>query len=79
MAQERSRSRVLTDQEYQALLEKSPAWLRRACMMAWKSCLSRSDLLALMWDEINLHEGLIELNNNRAKTGAEQASPDRHR
>jgi hypothetical protein len=48
-------------------------------MMAWKSCLSRSDLLALMWDEINLHEGLIELNNNRAKTGAEQASPDRHR
>jgi hypothetical protein len=30
-------------------------------MMAWKSCLSRSDLLALTWDEINLHEGLIEL------------------
>jgi hypothetical protein len=36
--------------------------------IAWRSA-------GAYWDEINLHEGLIELKNNRAKTGAEQAIP----
>jgi integrase len=75
MAPEKSRKRILTDDEYKVLLENCPAWLRRACVMAWETCLSRSDLLALTWEEINLKESLIELKNDRAKTGAEQAIP----
>ena len=43
-----------------------------------KTCLSRSDLLALTWDEINLNEGLIELKNARAKTRAEKAITNCH-
>jgi integrase len=43
--------------------------------MAWETCLSRSDLLALTWEETNLKESLIELKNDRAKTGAEEAIP----
>jgi hypothetical protein len=43
--------------------------------MAWETCLSRKDLFALTWEEINLKEEIIELKNARAKTGAEQAIP----
>ena len=75
MAPEKSRNRVLSDEEYQAFLENCPDWLRRACAMAWETCLSRSDLLALTWDEIDLREGIIELKENRAKTGAAQTIP----
>lgn len=75
MAPEKARKRVLTAEEYTDLLEKCPAWLRRACAMAWETCLSRSDLLTLTWEEIDLKEGLIQLKENRQKTGAEQAIP----
>lgn len=54
-------------------MEKCPPWLRHCCIMAWKTCLSRSDLLALNWDEIDLKGELIAL--NRRKTHAEQAIP----
>jgi integrase len=59
MAPEKARKRILTDDEYKALLENCPAWLRRACVMAWETCLSRSDLLGLTWEEINLKETLL--------------------
>ena len=75
MAPEKNRNRILADEEYQKFLEKCPPWLRRACIMAWETCLSRKDLFALTWEEINLKEEIIELKNARAKTGAEQAIP----
>ena len=75
MAPEKNRKRILTQDEYTGLLAKCPAWLRRACIMAWETCLSRSDLLALTWEEIDLRDGMIALKEDRAKTGAEQAIP----
>ena len=75
MAQEPSRKRTLTPGEYQKLLESCPTWLRRASVMAYETSLSRGDLLALTDDEIDTTEGIIELKNNRKKTGAAQAIP----
>jgi integrase len=78
MAPEKNRKRVLSGEEYTKLLAKCPAWLRRACTMAWETALSRSDLLALTWDEIDLKEGIIALKNDRAKTGAGAGDSDSH-
>ena len=75
MEGETTRNRILTSQEYSALLEKSPAWLRRAIVMAWETALSRSDLFRLTWSEIDLKEEIIELKNGRAKTRKPQAMP----
>jgi len=72
---ETARNRVLSTDEYRALLDHSPAWLRRACVMAWETCLSRSDLLGLTWSEIDLENGYIVLKNGRNKTGALQGIP----
>ena len=43
--------------------------------MAWETALSRSDLLNLRWDELDLKQEIIELKNGRGKTGAPQAIP----
>jgi integrase len=75
MAAETQRNRVLTDEEYAALLANCLPWLRRACIMAYETCLSRSDLFRLTWSEIDTREGIIELKNGRAKTGKHQAVP----
>ena len=75
MAKEPSRKRTLTGAEYQKLLDNCPNWLRRACVMAYETSLSRGDLLALTDDEIDTDEGIIELKNNRKETGAPQAIP----
>ena len=75
MAPETPRNRILTDEEYTALLANCVPWLKRACSMAYETCLSRSDLFRLTWNEIDLKEGIIELRNGRGKTGAPQAIP----
>jgi integrase len=69
------RNRVLTSEEYSALLENSPSWLRRAIIMRWQTTLSRSDLCHLAWSEIDTNEGIIELKAGRGKTGKPQAIP----
>jgi integrase len=75
MEGETPRNRVLTSEEYSALLENSPSWLRRAIIMAWQTALSRSDLFHLTWSEIDTNEGIIELKAGRGKTGKPQAIP----
>jgi len=75
METETARNRVLTAEEYKALLENSAPWLRRVIAFAWETALSRSDLFGLTWKEIDLREGIIELANGRAKTGKPQAVP----
>ena len=75
MEAESARNRALTTEEYSALLEHSPAWLRRAIVMAWETALSRSDLFRLTWSEIDTRKGIIELKDGRAKTGKPQAVP----
>jgi len=62
--------RVLSEEEYRKLLEKSPTWLQRVFIVANDACLSRSDLLRLTWDCIV--DGLIKVRGGRAKTGIKQ-------
>jgi integrase len=61
LALEKSRKRTLSEERYAALLAACPAWLRRACVMAWETSLSRSDLLAQSWSEVDLKKEIIEL------------------
>ena len=69
------RNRVLTAEEYSALLKHCPDWLRRAVAFSWETSLSRSDLFNLTWSEIDLAESIIELKHGRAKTGKPQIIP----
>jgi integrase len=75
METESARNRVLTAEEYATLQEKSPAWLRRAIVMAWETALSRSDIFDLTWPEIDTARGIIELRDGRNKTEKPQAIP----
>jgi len=75
MAKEPTRNRVLTADEYAALLKHCPEWLGRAVQFSWETSLSRSDLFHLRWDEIDLNESIIELKDGRAKTGKPQIIP----
>jgi len=52
-----------------------PSWLKRICIVAYESCLSEGDLLRLTADMINEHEGVIEPEGGRTKTGVRQVSP----
>ncbi len=65
-----ARDRVLSEEEYQKLLEKSPRWLQRVFIGANETCLSRSDQLRLTWDCVS--DGLIKVRGGRAKTGIKQ-------
>jgi integrase len=73
MAKEPSRKRVLDADEYKQLLENAKPWLRRACVMAFETSLSRGDILGLTWDQINLSEGVIVRDRN--KTDVEHVIP----
>jgi integrase len=75
MASETPRTRVLSAEEYSALLEHCPPWLRRAVQFSWETSLSRSDLFNLTWSEIDIEGSIIELKNGRAKTGKAQFIP----
>jgi integrase len=75
MKPETERNRVLTAEEYTALLKHCPDWLRRVVAFGWETALSRSDLFRLTWNEIDQKEGIIELKAGRAKTGKPQAIP----
>jgi integrase len=77
MDREPSRERRLTAEEYSKLLEGSPAWLRRVCIAAFETALSRSDLLGLTWKEIDQKTNVIVLEDGRDKTKVRQEIPIR--
>src|SRR4030095_1837779 len=76
MEKEPSRKRTLSPDEYKKLLDNCPPWLRRVCAMAYETSLSRSDLLELKWQEIDLQGGFIERDRNKtAEHEAEHVIP----
>jgi len=74
MTTEAPRNRVLSAEEYSALLKHCPAWLRRAVQFSWETSLSRSDLFNLTWNEIDTEGSIIELKDGRAKTARRKSS-----
>ena len=65
MEKEPSRKRTLTAAEFKKLLENCPDWLGRVVAMAYETSLSRSDLLELKWQEIDVQQGVIERDRNK--------------
>jgi len=65
-----SRDRILTDDEYKALLDASPQWLQRVMIAANEAALDRGVLINLTWDSIR--DGLIKVKGGRDKTGVTQ-------
>jgi integrase len=67
---ETPRERILTDAEYNALIDASPRWLQRVLIGANEAAFDRGTLLRLTWDGVQ--DGLIVVKGGRAKTGARQ-------
>ncbi len=65
-----ARDRILTDDEYRALLDASPQWLQRVMIAANEAALDRGVLINLTWDSVK--DGLIKVKGGRDKTGADQ-------
>ena len=64
------RDRVLSEDEYENLLDTSPRWLQRIFVGAMETCLSQGDLLRLTWADV--YERLIKVPGGRQKTGIKQ-------
>lgn len=77
MDREPNRERKLTAEEYTGLLEKSPVWLRRVCIAANETALSRGDLLGLNRDEADWKAMVIGLRDGRDKSKVRQEIPIR--
>src|SRR5262249_2594024 len=75
MEKEHSRNRTLSPEEYRKLLAACRPWLKRACVLAYETSLSRSDLLELTIDEVRLDERMIELRGGRNKSDVAQTIP----
>ena len=67
---ETSRDRILTDDEYRALLDVSPRWLQRGMIGANETGLDKGVLINLIWPSVN--DSLIKVKGGRDKTGADQ-------
>ena len=67
---ETARERILTHEEYKALLDVSPRWLQRVVIAANETAIDQGVLLKLTWDCVQA--GLIIVKGGRAKTGAKQ-------
>jgi len=67
---ETPRDRILTDDEFKALLDVSPRWLKRVVIAANEAALDRGVLVNLTWDSVK--DGLIKVKGGREKTGADQ-------
>ncbi len=65
-----SRDRILTDDEYKALLDVSPQWLKRVIIAANEAALDRGVLINLTWESVR--DGIIKVKGGRDKTGADQ-------
>jgi integrase len=68
---EMPRERILTEREYNAIVDASPRWLQRVIIAANDTAIDQSALLKLTWDCVG--DGLIVVKGGRAKTGARQA------
>ena len=71
----RARARVLSGEELERLLSKSPRWLQRVEIAAYETAISQGDLLGLDWPQVDEQEGLIRLKGGRGKTGVKQIAP----
>ena len=69
------RMRILTDGEFEGLLNASPTYLQPVIMAAFYMGLRRSEILFLTWPEVDIAKGFIRLSAERTKTDQARVIP----
>jgi integrase len=69
------RDRVLTDDEFKTLLEKSPAHLKPILIVAYHTAMRKSEILNLRWLQVDLKAGFISLAPEDTKTNEGRRVP----
>ena len=69
------RERVLTQEEFEKLLENCALHLQPVVLMAYYTGMRRAEILFLTWSEVDLSQGFIRLKGDRTKTGTARVIP----
>lgn len=69
------RMRILTQAEFESLLDCCPSHLKPVVLMAYYTGMRRSEILFLTWDEVDLGKGFIRLPGDRTKTQTGRSIP----
>jgi integrase len=62
------RDKVLSEDEYQRLVECAPEHLKPVIIMAWETGMRKGEILNLNWHQVDLRKGLIRLEAGGTKT-----------
>jgi integrase len=69
------RMRILTPDEFERLVQVCPDYLRPVVLMAYHMGLRRSEILELIWPEVDLKKGFIRLPPERTKIDQARVIP----
>ncbi len=69
------RTRLLTQKEFNGLLEKCPIHIRPVVMIGYYMGLRLSEIINLTWPEVDLKKGFIRLTASRTKTDSARVIP----
>ena len=61
------RERIISKEEFDALLEHAPRHLKSILIMAFYQPMRKEEIIGLTWDEVDLAEGMIKLTARRTK------------
>jgi integrase len=69
------RMRVLTQDEFEKLLDACAPHLRPVVLTAYYTGMRRDEILNLTWDEVDLKDGFIRLTEDMTKTKTARSIP----
>lgn len=72
---DRQRDRVLTEAEFELLVDTAAEELKPILEMAYYTAMRKGEILNLTWDKIDLAEKLIKLSGSDTKTGRKRIIP----
>jgi integrase len=72
---ESQKTRVLSDEEANAVLEKAPAWLQGCIRFTLATGLRASELLSLTWEAVDLRERSLKVSAETAKSKRSRVIP----
>ncbi len=75
LAEKNVRMRILTQDEFERLLEACPEHLQPVVLTAYYTGMRRSEILFLSWGEVDLESGFIRLEASRTKTDDGRSIP----
>jgi integrase len=75
VAEKSARQGFLTDEQYVALRDALPDYLRPIFVTGYVTSVRLGELLAIEWDQIDWEQGFIALNADETKTGHPRAVP----